>query len=93
MNDYEVILKRIFFGYEFIVRKALPIKEVTKRNAKAKGRAKGWRMCPVMAKRMMTREQAVEQRDKTKSLYIRIYMCEFCNTWHLTHKKNNLTKH
>jgi predicted hydrocarbon binding protein len=87
MKDYEVKLKLKVFGHEIIIRKALPVKEVLKRVKKEQGRAKGWRMCPTMAKRMMTREQAVEQRDK-KPEYLRVYMCEFCNTWHLTHKRN-----
>lgn len=87
MKDYEVKFKIKVFGYEVLIRKALPAREVVKRTKKEQGRARGWRMCPTMAKRMMTREQAVEQRDKTKAPNIRIYMCEFCNTWHLTHKK------
>lgn len=93
MQDYEVKFKYVLFGHELILRKVLPLKEVKKRAKKAAGRAKGWRMCSIMAKRMMTREQAVEQRDKVKGQKLRIYMCEFCNTWHLTHQKNKLTMH
>lgn len=85
--DLNLVVKFKLFGYEFIVRKFVPLKEIRRHIKKEEGKKKGYRMCPVMAKRMMTREQAVEQRDRTKAAYIRVYMCEFCNTWHLTHKK------
>lgn len=38
-----------------------------------------------------TREYAAAQKDRlagnTANGYLRIYVCEFCNYWHLTHKK------
>lgn len=76
-------------GYEVIIRKWVPIKEIAKAQKIQKAKKHKYRLCYVMYKRMMTREQAVVQRDKTKAPYIRIYMCEFCNLWHLTHKKPN----
>ena len=80
-------MKVKLFGYEFIVRKWKPAREIKKEQEKQKAREQGYRLCHTMLKRMMTREQAVQMRDKTKAPYLRIYMCEFCNTWHLTHKK------
>lgn len=78
-----------FLGHELIFRKMIRAKELTKRIKVKKGRERGYKMCPTMGKRMLTREQAVEQRDKIKASYLRIYMCEFCNWWHLTHKKQH----
>lgn len=38
-----------------------------------------------------TREYATAQKERlaknTANGYLRIYVCEFCNYWHLTHKK------
>jgi hypothetical protein len=45
------------------------------------------RKCVQMDKFMYTREQAVINRDKLRGKNLRIYMCEYCNTWHLTHRK------
>lgn len=46
--------------------------------------------CIYKDKRMFTREQAVEELKtikKRKNLLLRIYCCEFCHMWHLTHHK------
>lgn len=83
-------MRLVFCGHELIFRKLLPPKELKKIHLREEGRKKGWRICPVMAKRMMTREEAVQERDKPKVPYLRIYMCEFCNWWHLTHKRSNV---
>lgn len=40
---------------------------------------------------MFTRQEAEAARDKLKkntvNNYLRIYCCEFCQMWHLTHKR------
>ena len=44
-----------------------------------------------MDKLMFTREQAQQKKNDnigTKASYLRIYNCQFCGAWHLTHKKN-----
>ena len=50
---------------------------------------KAIRKCPTINKFMFTREQALEAQKKRtrKDRPLRIYKCEFCNLWHLTHKK------
>lgn len=80
-------MKFVVFGYEFVFRKYKPAKVLVAEAKKKKAREKGYKMCPTMFKRMLTREQAVHLRDTTKAQYLRIYMCEHCNWWHLTHKK------
>lgn len=47
--------------------------------------------CLYKEKRMFTREEAAAERDAimgaNKQTFIRIYCCEFCNMWHLTHHR------
>lgn len=50
--------------------------------------------CPVTNKTIyLEREIASRERDKlasnTKDNYLRIYTCEFCGHWHLTHRRLN----
>lgn len=49
--------------------------------------------CPVMDKLMFTREQAAVARDRRMkaqpNVHLRIYCCEYCSTWHLTHLKRH----
>lgn len=50
------------------------------------------RRCIATQKFMFSREQAEKKRDellrKKTASYLRIYLCQFCDHWHLTHKKN-----
>ena len=50
--------------------------------------------CPVVHKICHT-EQEAKLRAKSNVGYImlRAYKCEFCPSWHVTHKKNKLTFH
>lgn len=47
--------------------------------------------CPQNEKVMFTREQAEASKKKHEKAQpaanLRIYCCEFCSSWHLTHKK------
>jgi hypothetical protein len=50
--------------------------------------------CPVTDKRQHeTRESAAKAAERlkcnTQNNYLRIYVCEFCGKWHLTHKRKN----
>ncbi len=48
--------------------------------------------CMYREKVCYTREEAAEAVMHIKNPQIRIYCCEFCNTWHLTHKKLNVRR-
>jgi len=48
---------------------------------------KKYEKCIYKEKRMFTREEAANERDQIKDPRIRIYCCEYCNMWHLTHHK------
>lgn len=88
----------IFFGYEFIIRKVQPevsVKEIDaavallpKTKAKdKKPKKKRHRKCFYKDKVMYTREEAADAMKHIKNPQIRIYCCEFCSSWHLTHKR------
>lgn len=55
-----------------------------------KDKVKKFKKCPTMSKNMYTREEATFNLNRltTKLKPLRIYPCEYCSTWHLTHKKN-----
>jgi hypothetical protein len=88
-------MRLTFNGYELILQRIPPppeplpvIDENGPKMAKPKKQSRPRiRKCPVMDKRMFTREQAAAERDQIRKPNIRIYCCEFCNAWHLTHKK------
>lgn len=83
-------MKIRFLGYELIFQRNLlePVSRPLPRHPKpVKQKKPRIKKCPTMDKRMFTREQAAKERDQIKKPNIRIYCCEFCNTWHLTHKK------
>lgn len=49
--------------------------------------------CMYREKVCYKREEAVEAMSHIKNPQIRIYCCEFCHMWHLTHKKNDTRRH
>lgn len=67
-----------------------PQTSIVLHKAKPRESKKKYRKCPTMQKNMYTREQASAalSRLTTKLKPLRIYLCEYCNTWHLTHEKN-----
>ena len=81
-------MKIVFKGYELIFRKvrvfAPPVKKPVKKKKKQR-REK----CLYKDKTKYTREDAAEAMKHIKNPQIRIYCCEFCQMWHLTHKKRN----
>lgn len=48
--------------------------------------------CHVMDKICRTESEA-KWRAKSVKVWLRAYKCEFCGSWHLTHKRNKLTMH
>lgn len=79
-----------FLGFELRLRRTPVIEETPVPTVKEKPQEKPKiQKCTYRDKRMFTREQAAAERDAIKDPRIRIYCCEFCQHWHLTHKKRN----
>lgn len=74
-------------GYELIFRK-IPVRPIQTPKKRKKEPKPKIQKCIVHGKRMFTREQAALEAKATKNPQIRIYCCEFCQMWHLTHKKH-----
>lgn len=52
--------------------------------------------CPVMLKTSYNEQVAkreAEKMSKKNGAKLRGYKCQFCDFWHLTHKKNKVTMH
>lgn len=49
----------------------------------------GFKKCTTADKIMFTEDLAKLKADRLsiKGRYMRAYRCQFCNAWHLTHKK------
>lgn len=80
------------FGYEIIIRKyqeVAPPKEVPtpKPAVKKEPQKKRPKKCGVMDKVNYTREEAALAEERIKNPYVRKYKCEFCEWWHMTHKR------
>ncbi len=81
------------FGFEIIVRKIVPVTPQVIVPVVPKKKKVYRKKCLYREKVMYTREDAVEAMKKIQNPQIRIYCCEFCQHWHLTHKKFIRNKH
>lgn len=66
--------------------RVLKVKHKKKKNHKA-------RKCPTTDKICRSEHGAKGRANSVKLPKLRAYKCAFCNSWHLTHKKNKLTFH
>jgi hypothetical protein len=78
-----------------VVQELPLLKEKSRVHAHNKYTTRGFPKCPVNGKISYREQKAKEVAIKktNKLTKIRAYKCEFCPHWHITHKKNKLTKH
>src|SRR3990167_2500986 len=73
------------------LQKSVPKSNTTQSKNGWTPKIKRIKKCLQTGKIMYTREEAVKNRDqqkvRTANDYLRIYCCEFCANWHLTHKR------
>jgi len=72
-------------------RKPAPIAQPTTQPAPKKKKPKPKKQFCVQTDKVCRTEHGAKGRAKQK--HIRAYKCQWCGTWHLTHKKNKLTLH
>jgi hypothetical protein len=64
-----------------------------KQSEKAKVKKKKKHYCAISGKVQYTEQISKALAKENKFVKLRAYRCEFCNDWHLTHKKDKMRMH